>query len=153
MSRAHVRKFLVWGLRWIMAGTFVFAAYGKILDPGAFAVDVANYQMVGDPWIRITAVFLPWLELWCAVALLAIPPFRRSAWWLFLAMLAGFTWAKAAAITSGLEISCGCFGGDTQLGWMDLGVNALLLGVCVLGLWLDHRWIQPPRTVSALVVA
>ena len=143
MNLRQLRTPYVWLLRVIMAGTFFYAAWGKILDPAAFAVDVANYRMVGDPWVRIVAVFLPWLEFWCALTLLAVPPFRRSAWWWFLLMLAGFTIAKIHAIREGLDISCGCFGGDTTLGAADLLLNFALMLVCALGLWLDHRWVSP----------
>ncbi|MCC5847426.1 MAG: DoxX family protein [Verrucomicrobia bacterium] len=131
---------LIWTARVFVAGVFLYAAWGKILDPRGFGRDIHNYQMVSDGWVTLTALFLPWLELWCAVALLAVSPFRRSAWWLITGMMVVFTYAKISALQRGLDISCGCTGSDDPMTWMGVAENLVLLVPCVFALVCDHRW-------------
>jgi hypothetical protein len=86
------------------------------------------------PLTLAAAVYLPWLELVCAVAIL----FRwreRGALRLVLMLCSLFTIALASVWWRGLDISCGCFGhgdGSTMLPLAlarsgTLGLIALLL--------------------------
>jgi putative oxidoreductase len=80
------------------------------------------------------ALYLPWLELLCAAAVLT-RRYERGA----LLLLAGwggiFTVALASAWLRGLDISCGCFGhsaSPTALPWAI--ARSLTLGMIALGL-------------------
>lgn len=134
-----MKTILVWLARLGMAGLFLFSAWTKLVDPSAFATATANYRLAPDGMVTLIAVFLPWLEVWCGVALLAAPPFRRSAWWVLTVMMVVFTIAKASALARGLDISCGCYGVERPMTWASVGENLLLLAACVFGLAMEKR--------------
>ncbi|HWY51027.1 MAG TPA: MauE/DoxX family redox-associated membrane protein [Chthoniobacterales bacterium] len=93
----------------IVAGVFIYAGVLKILDPVQFANDIDNYKTL--PWfvsVRL-ALYLPWLEIFCGLAVL----FRflyRGGLSILTALIAVFITATVAAKMRGLDISCGCFG-------------------------------------------
>ena len=55
--------------RLYLGSIFIYAAWGKILDPYNFAVSIATYQMLPTYLVNIIAVTLPWLELVTGVLL------------------------------------------------------------------------------------
>src|SRR2546425_7747104 len=93
----------------IVGGIFVYAGAIKALDPVQFANDIDNYKTL--PWfvsVRL-AVYLPWLEIFCGLALI----FRflyRGGLSILTALIAIFIGATIAAKIRGLDITCGCFG-------------------------------------------
>src|SRR5437763_14817422 len=97
----------------IVGGIFVYAGVVKVLDPVQFANDIDNYKTL--PWfvsVRL-AVYLPWLEIFCGLALI----FRflyRGGLLILTALIAVFIGATIAAKMRGLDISCGCFGLASQ---------------------------------------
>lgn len=123
-------------LRWLCALVFGLAAWGKLLDPLAFADSVSDYRLI--PWgpgITLTALGLPVFEMLLAVLLIA------GRWWRAAALgMTGltlvFTVALISAAARGLNIDCGCSAG----GWLpSLSIpwaivrNVLLLGA---GVWI-----------------
>jgi uncharacterized membrane protein YphA (DoxX/SURF4 family) len=107
--------------RLVMAGIFIYASVDKIAHPAAFAKDVYNYQILPDALINLTALVLPWLELFLGLCLLA-------GIWLPGAVLAVngllivFLSALVFNLARGLDVNCGCFstGGDApgmSTGW------------------------------------
>ncbi len=99
----------VWAARVALAAVFLYAAVPKIADPAGFAKSIFNYQLLPDAAINPLALFLPWLELLTAVALLAVPRLRRGALFLLGGMLLVFILAISSAMLRGLNIDCGCF--------------------------------------------
>jgi len=93
----------------IVGGIFVYAGVVKVLDPVQFANDIDNYKTL--PWfvsVRL-AVYLPWLEIFCGLALI----FRflyRGGLLILNALILVFIGATIAAKMRGLDITCGCFG-------------------------------------------
>jgi len=93
----------------IVGGIFVYAGVVKVLDPVQFANDIDNYKTL--PWfvsVRL-AVYLPWLEIFCGLALI----FRflyRGGLSILTVLIAVFIGATIAAKMRGLDITCGCFG-------------------------------------------
>ena len=74
-----------------------------------FARGIDNYKIL--PWAVSVglALFLPWLEIICGLALI----FRRlysGAIALVLALMLVFIVASIAAKARGIDITCGCFG-------------------------------------------
>ncbi|MBM4157037.1 MAG: DoxX family protein [Lentisphaerae bacterium] len=105
--------------RLALGAVFVVAAAPKIADPGAFAWAVARYDLAWVP-AGAVAVFLPWLELFAGLAILAVPALRRGGLAWAALLLGGFAVAGAAALLGGLSIPCGCFSLATDaapLGW------------------------------------
>ena len=93
----------------IVGGIFVYAGVVKVLDPVQFANAIDNYKTL--PWfvsVRL-AVYLPWLEIFCGLALI----FRflyRGGLSILTVLIAVFIGVTIAAKMRGLDITCGCFG-------------------------------------------
>lgn len=106
------REALAWLARLILAGVFLAAAAPKLLDPAAFATAIANYQAFPDGTVNLIAAVVPALELVGALALLT--PWRRGGALLLAALLLGFTVLLAVSLARGLDLSCGCFGTNSE---------------------------------------
>lgn len=133
---------VIWLCRLALAGVYLVAAWPKLRDPEGFAKAISNYQLLQDAMINPLAIFLPWLELFTALALLAAPPLRRGALWLLGAMTLVFIIAIASAMARGIDIDCGCFstgGQGMRTGWLHLLLDAGLLGACFLLARLDQN--------------
>mgnify|MGYP005835664575 CR=1 FL=1 len=96
-------------IRLILGGLFIYAAVNKIADPYQFANDIRNYNLLPYYLINITALFMPWLELYCGLFLIA-GLFVRAGSTLIGLMLVVFIMAIISAILRGLDIECGCYG-------------------------------------------
>jgi putative oxidoreductase len=118
---------------------FVVAGALKLRDPAAFAQDIANYQLVPS-LAPVLAVVLPALEVVVGLALLAL----SSSWRRAAALVAGglmivFTVSASTALARGLDVSCGCFGGNSgAIGWTTLARDVALLAAAALVLVGDR---------------
>jgi uncharacterized membrane protein YphA (DoxX/SURF4 family) len=102
--------------RWVVRGAqlatavvFLAAALPKISDVPQFAKDIAAYQLAPVWSHHLIAMTLPWIELVCALALVAKIRERAAASVATGAMIL-FTAAVVWAWSKGLSIDCGCFG-------------------------------------------
>ena len=139
----------VWRIIGVLVGAiFVFAGVTKLagvqplrlLDPMEFARDIDNYKIL--PWAISVwlALYLPWLEILCGLALI----FRRlyaGALSLVLVLLVVFIGASIAAKARGIDIKCGCFGhvsDQLSFAWHLVLDFAILAGV--VALWRWNSW-------------
>jgi uncharacterized membrane protein YphA (DoxX/SURF4 family) len=106
---------------------FVFASIEKIVNPGYFAAVIQNYQIIPDALVNLIAIFLPWLELTCAL-LLILGLWYRSAATILAFLLVAFIIILLSAIIRGLNIECGCFGSGASVGWGRIIEDIFLLG-------------------------
>ena len=108
-----------WVGRLIVAGVFVFAGAVKLLDPAAFAQDIANYQAFPYWTWNLAAAVIPVLEIVAGLAVLI--GYKRRAGALVLGSLTiAFIGLIASVIVRGIDLSCGCFGEATEasaVGW------------------------------------
>ena len=97
----------------IVGGVFIYAGVLKILDPVQFANDIDNYKSL--PWFISArlAFYLPWLEIFCGLALVSRLLYRGGLS-ILTALIAVFIGATIAAKARGLDITCGCFGHASQ---------------------------------------
>lgn len=96
-------------LRFILGLVFLYASFGKILDPQTFAENLLDYHIFGSALVvRYLAVTLPWIEWFCGIFLI-LGLFVRSVSVLASGLLLAFGVAMASAMIRGLEINCGCF--------------------------------------------
>jgi uncharacterized membrane protein YphA (DoxX/SURF4 family) len=113
----------------ILGGIFVYAGVVKVLDPVQFANDIDNYKTV--PWfisVRL-ALYLPWLEIFCGLAVI-FHFLYRGGLSILTALIAVFIGATIAAKVRGLDITCGCFGHASK-NWgftTHLALDLVLLG-------------------------
>jgi putative oxidoreductase len=155
-----MRRFLEWRGHAVLAlaarlylGTiFLLACWHKLTDPGAFALDIATYQILPLALINPMALVLPWVELLAGIMMLI--GFRtRPAALLIAGMMAIFLVAISLALGKGLEMSCGCFASQgaaedpiswrtivRDSGWLLLALYVLLLDRRPLG--LDRIWMK-----------
>jgi uncharacterized membrane protein YphA (DoxX/SURF4 family) len=140
--------------RLTLAGIFIYASLDKIAHPAAFANDVYNYQILPDALINLTALVLPWLELFLGLCLLTgiwLPGTVLTVNGLLIVFLAALVFNMAR----GLDVNCGCFStaSDAQAmsaGWYllrDMGFSAV--GVFLFYAVFLHRQREQPESVSA----
>lgn len=119
--------------RILLGAVFVYASWGKILDPAAFARIIANYQIVSAGTGHLTALFLPYLELVCGVCLI-INRWSRGSALIVTGLMMVFIAALAYNIYRGLDIDCGCFTlteGATGSMWVNLVRDILFLAMAI----------------------
>jgi hypothetical protein len=118
----------------IVGGIFIYAGTIKVLDPVQFANDIDNYKIL--PWtIGVgLAFYLPWLEMFCGLALI-LRRLYLGGLSILTALVAVFLVATIAAKVRGLDITCGCFGHASQ-NWnfpthlaLDLAIFGVLLAL------------------------
>jgi putative oxidoreductase len=119
----------------VIGGLFIYAGALKIVDPVEFARDIDNYKIL--PWQPSVwvALYLPWLEILCGLALITRILFRGAVF-IVTGLMIVFIVASIVARARGLDVSCGCFGHASQylnFTW-HLVLDFLLLGGLLL-LW------------------
>src|SRR5204862_212895 len=97
----------------IIAAVFIYAGALKVLDPVQFAHDIDHYKIL--PWtIGVgLAFYLPWLEIFCGLALI-LRRLYLGGLTILTALISAFLVATIAAKIRGLDITCGCFGHVSQ---------------------------------------
>jgi uncharacterized membrane protein YphA (DoxX/SURF4 family) len=104
---------LAWLLRLGLGALLVTAGLGKLADPTAFAVEVANYRLLPGlaPYLAVT---LPGVEIAIGLGLVLLPaPWRRAAALAATVLMGLFTVAVTQVVARGINVSCGCFGGES----------------------------------------
>ena len=106
--------------RLVMAGIFIYASIDKIANPAAFAKDVYNYQILPDFMINLTALILPWFELFLGLCLIAgiwLPGAVITVNGLLIVFMASLIFNLAR----GLDVNCGCFSTGSDAPAMSAG--------------------------------
>ncbi len=126
-------------LRIILGGIFIAASFYKIMTPGAFAHQIYNYRILPTWAINPLALTLPWLQLFCGLALI-FNRFTQGASLLVAFMVGVFQVALASALIRDLNISCGCFkSGGSSATWLTFGRDFLLFVATLIQLWKASR--------------
>lgn len=102
-------RFAHWLASFIIAGVLL-SGYHKLIYPDEFAVSVYRFHILPGFLVNPVALYFPWLELTCAVCLLANPRYRLAALWIVLVLLVLFTAAIGFNLWQGSTFGCGCFG-------------------------------------------
>ncbi len=121
----------------VVGGLFLWAGGMKAADPAAFARQIEDYRLLPPPACAALALYLPWLEIACAVGLVR-RSFREGALWVLAILLAVFTLALLSAWARGLNITCGCFGsnaGHPNYPWLVSRDLSLLPAI----VWLEWK--------------
>jgi hypothetical protein len=141
---------IVWRILDLIIGSvFIYAGAIKALDPIQFGFDIDNYKSL--PWfvsVRL-AFFLPWLEIFCGLALIFRFLYRGGLSILSMLILV-FIGATVAAKARGLDITCGCFGHASQH-WSFVQHMAIDLAILValVTLWFARRAWATSRAETA----
>jgi putative oxidoreductase len=132
----------------IVGGLFIYAGAIKVLDPVQFANDIDNYKIL--PWTISVglAFYLPWLEMFCGLALI-LRRLYLGGLSILTGLVAVFLVATIAAKARGLDITCGCFGHASQ-NWNFSAHLALDLAILGALLVLSFRVVLGNRLESAI---
>jgi putative oxidoreductase len=125
--------------RIVLGGVFVVAGATKIPNPGALAAAIRSYELPLPEWfVSLSAHALPYLEVMLGLYLLA-GLFTKVSAWATNGLTIVFLLALVQGALRGLEIDCGCFGGNLLL------AAARDVGLLALGL---HVALAPPGRFS-----
>lgn len=127
----------------VLLGTwFVYSGGMKVFVSGLdrFTFDVANYKLVAAPWDAVVAYSIPWVELIAGTCLM-LGILRKGALISIFGLVVSFTIAVGWAWSKGLDISCGCHGGDTPIHYWGKAIE--FAGYYVLLAWL--WWMEKPE--------
>ena len=134
---------VVWRiLDFLIGGLFIYAGVLKTLDPIGFANDIDNYKTL--PWVITVRVafYLPWLEIFCGLALITRRLYLGGVF-LLAGLTSVFIIASIVAKARGLDITCGCFGHvskDLSFTW-HLVLDFAILG-SLIALWFTQRPVR-----------
>jgi hypothetical protein len=137
-----MKAWINWGILILLAVFFAMAGGLKLFDPHAFHLAILRYRLVGPELAFAASLFVPWLEVTSAVALL-FRAWRKAAIAMLLLLLVVFQLALGSAIWRGLDIECGCLGSggpDSSAGF------ALLRNFVLMGLFLIACKLDPADT-------
>ena len=95
-------------VRWFLGIVFMYAGCIKILAPAQFAKIIYGYDLFPGISINLIAILLPYMELFCGLALL-LGIYPRSASLIINFMLLGFIIAIGINLIRGHKFDCGCF--------------------------------------------
>lgn len=133
----------------VLAAIFLLASVPKIIAPDEFAVAVFRYQLLPDAAVNLVAIFLPWIELVAAIAIL-IPRTSAAAAAIIFGLLAVFTAAISIDLVRGIDISCGCFTLDANagpIGWWEVVRDVAFLTMAGFVLWSGLRPVKSPASI------
>jgi putative oxidoreductase len=109
-----MKRWLVFFASLGFGALFLWSGVAKVKDPVSFAEAIRNFRLVGDPIAPALAHFIPWLEIFAGAAVMCDRT-RQGASALLTLLLLGLTGAVVSAWIRGLDIACGCFGGEESI--------------------------------------
>jgi len=126
--------------RFVLGGVFLYAGIVKIVNPSAFAGEIAAYRILPYFGNYLAASILPWVETICGM-LLIVGYRTRAAAAVILFLTTVFMAALASTVVRGLDIDCGCFrrGEGKTSAWSALGRDALLFVAGLMVMRLKQR--------------
>ena len=130
----------------LIGALFIYAGAVKIIDPVEFARDIDNYKML--PWKLGVglAFYLPWLEIFCGLALITRVFFRGGVF-IVTGLMFIFVIVSIVAKARGLDVSCGCFGHASK--YLNFSWHLALDFLLLLGLFIirDARRENPQPAI------
>lgn len=124
---SSAKNWLLLAARLLLGGVFLYASLNKIFKPYHFAAAVQAYQLLPSSLVGFVTVFIPWLEVVAASALL-IGWQPRSALLILSGLMIVFMIAIAITMARGLDIDCGCgLLVERPVGWLALLEDGILL--------------------------
>jgi hypothetical protein len=130
-----VKRGLLLGSRLALGAVFLYAAATKLPDMAGFAQDFANFRLVPPSLVPYGASAVVGMELLVGLALASgLAP--RAAALAAAGLLAVFLGALTQALLRGIDLRCGCFGGDELASWRTVARDAVLLAPAALVIWM-----------------
>jgi len=105
--------------RLILGVVFIYASYDKILNPTAFSENIHNYHFTPIFVENLAALIIPWLELIIGIFLI-LGVFLEGSISITIGMLVFFIVILTQAVIRGIDVHCGCFKTEADVGTTDL---------------------------------
>ena len=118
-------------VRIALGALFIWAALTKLPDMAGFAQDVANYRVVSAALVAFVASAVVGIELLAGIALVA-GVMERAAAAVIAVLLIAFTVFLSQALLRGIDLRCGCFGGDEPASWWTVARDLVMLAAAIL---------------------
>jgi len=112
--RWHEKPALVWAwwaTRFVLGAIFLWAGIVKAGASEGFAVALAPFTILPEPWLAPFAIGLAWTEIIAGIQILLPRVHIVGAGIIFLLSIV-FIGVLTWALSQGIIVSCGCFGGD-----------------------------------------
>ena len=134
-------------VRVLLGAWFVYSGGYKIFSSGLdrFTRDIGNYQLVKPPLDAIAAYSVPWFELIAGVCLM-LGILRRGAILTIAGLVVMFSVSVGWACNKGLDISCGCHGGDAPIQYWSKAAEFAGYFIILAWLWWMEAFV--PKTVA-----
>lgn len=130
-------------IRLIMGGIFLYAGWGKIVDPMDFASSIYNYKLLPVFMIGLAVVIIPWLEVLVGLSLVLGVKVKGGALVASL-LLVVFILNMIISVTRGIDVGCGCFSGvDRTVNWLAITEDLIMLAGGLFVLFMDRIRITP----------
>ena len=137
-----INPYLILLIRCLLGLVFVYASYDKILDPGKFARDIANYHIVPFGLENSIAIILPWLELLIGAGII-LGIFIDGSIVLSGSFLILFIFMIFQAMMRGFNIECGCGLKEGEMvGWSKILENIVFLGASYIVFYSRNRVLE-----------
>ena len=139
-----MRRTVVLVCRAALGAVFLYAAATKVSDMATFAQDLANFRLLPSTLVPYAASVVVGIEVVVGLALVTGLSARAAAL-LAAAMLVVFIGALSQALLRGIDLRCGCFGGEENATWGTVlrDVAMLLPALAVVWLAQDSGIRQP----------
>lgn len=152
MKKFPGNRWVLWTLRLLIGGLFIYTGVIKFQDPQSFADSIVTFQMLPKQTINLLALSLPPFEV-ITGTLLIVGRWQRAGAFAILVLTVIFALALSQALLRGLKIDCGCFGAGSEPSiwktWAALGRDILLMA----GAWVIYRQAcflsNPPTNLPA----
>ena len=133
---------------------FIYASYDKIVDPAGFSKNIHNFHITPIAVENLAALIIPWLELIIGVFLI-FGLFLEGSTSIIIVMLVFFIFILSQAVFRGIDVHCGCFKTDADVGTMDLrmelikriGEDIIYLGMAFIVKYKDKFTLQKKEQV------
>ena len=137
-----INPYLILLIRCLLGLVFVYASYDKILDPGKFARDIANYHIVPFGLENSIAIILPWMELLIGAGII-LGIFLDGSVVLSGSFLILFIFMIFQAMMRGFNIECGCGLKEGEMvGWSKILENIVFLGASYIVFYSRNRVLE-----------
>ena len=123
------KNYIIFFIRIGLGIFFLYAAVVKISNIQSFAQAIRSYELIPAQLSLISAIFLPWIELYSGLFIL-IGLYTKSSGIVALSLMTVFTIAVITALMRGLNIDCGCgasIAGLEKVSWLKLLENVFLI--------------------------
>ena len=135
--------------RVILGLIFIYASYDKILDPAGFSKNIHNYHITPIAVENLAALIIPWLELIIGVFLI-FGVFLEGTTSITIVLLIFFIAILSQAVFRGIDVHCGCFKTEADVGITDLrmelikriGEDIIYLGMAFIVKFKDKFTLQ-----------